>query len=395
MYTLIDIEHTSSINTMNSTSSDITTMPTPSPPAVTCLFMRFVMHSVFAGIICMVGILGNTLSMVVLGKDSQSPVATFMLQWLAGADNLFLILWAIHQSLTALVKYGEVNVHIAWTFVRVYTYPVLFIAQTATIWMTVVIAASRYVSVCIPYRASQIVTMPNTVKAVVGTWVFSIVYNIPRFFEAYLSPITVNGTTTWVYKRTERVGMNSYYELIYFDILYYITSFILPLVLLAVLNSRLTIAYQRIKKRRAQMRSQRSTPTASDNDNNITLVMIIVVLTFMLTQAPARMVQIIWDYKYTRCDTVQFILVEISKILEVLNSSINIVIYYGLRTRFREALCNLLCPMKRMCSSKSPTHLPLNNSNQQVNTCLTSPDQHTATSDGITYPTKKHNSDPV
>ena len=386
---MIDIVHTSlSMATINTTFDDVTTMAsTSAPPAVTCLFMRFVMHSVFAGVICIVGILGNTLSMVVLGKDSQSPVATFMLQWLAGADNLFLILWGIHLSLTALVKYSEVDTHISWLFVRVYTYPVLFIAQTATIWMTVVIAASRYVSVCIPYRAAQIVTMPNTRKAVFGTWIFSIVYNLPRFFEAYLTPRTVNGTTHWQYQRTA-LGMSQYYELIYFDILYYITSFVLPLVLLAVLNSRLTIAYRRIKKRRAQMRSQRTTTSASENDNNITLVMIIVVLTFMLTQAPARMVQILWDYKYTRCDTVQFILVEISKILEVLNSSINIFIYYGLRAKFREALCALLCPLRGLCTTKSPTSLP-QTENTQVTTFLTTPDQETTVSDLTQGDTKK------
>ena len=397
IYMPIDTGHTSLLATsINGTIiSDVTTMTTTTPEqaAATCLFMRFVMHSVFAGVICIVGILGNTLSMVVLGKDSQSPVATYMLQWLAGADNLFLVLWGIHLSLTALAKYSELSVHISWLFVRVYTYPVLFVAQTATIWMTVVIAASRYISVCIPYRASQIVTMPNTKKAVAGTWIFSVLYNLPRFFEAYLSPVTVNGTTQYAYKRTS-LGMSSYYELIYFDILYYISSFVLPLLLLAVLNSRLTIAYRRIKKRRAQMRGQRSSTSASDNDNNITLVMIIVVLTFMLTQAPARMVQILWDYKYTRCDTVQFILVEISKILEVLNSSINIFIYYGLRTKFRDALCALVCPLLGKCTTKSSTRLPLND-NHAVTTCLSTPEAETTVSDITADPTKKLNNGAV
>lgn len=358
--------------------------------AATCALTRFILFSVFAGVICIVGLFGNTLSMYVLGKDSQSPVASFMLQWLAAADNLFLVLWGIHFSLTYLIKYANLDVHDLWVLIRVYSYPILFIAQTATIWMTVVIAASRYVSVCIPFRAAQIVTMPNTKKAVYGTWCFSILYNIPRYFEAYLIPPHGN-ITTYTYTKTA-FGVSEYYRLIYFDILYYITSFVLPLVLVLFLNLRLTWAYRKIQKRRAQMRSQRANTTASDNDNNITLVMIIVVLTFIMSQAPARMVQILWEYKYDRCDTVQFILMEISKILEVLNSSINIFIYYGLRATFRDALNASVCPCFTECKKINSTRLPMNDNIKETN-CLTTPDadQETTISVLIGDPNKKSN----
>ena len=315
-----------------------------------CLLHNFIMHTLVAGVICIIGFVGNTVSFAVLGKDKQSPVATYMLQWLAFTDNAFLALWALHFSFKSLFKFSATPVHISWVFIRVYTYPILFIVQSATIWLTVVIAASRYVSVCMPYKAGQIVNMPNTKKAVYGTWIFSITYNLPRFFEAYLHPDTVNGTTT--YKYTPFLIANSYYVRIYFDVMYYITSFVLPLLLLAILNSRLTMAYRIIRNRRAQMmRTRTNTASSSDQDNNITLIMIIVVLVFMLTQAPARLVQILWEYKSSNCDSVQFIVIEISKILEVLNSSSNFFIYCALRAKFREALWGWLC--QRRTSSTS------------------------------------------
>jgi len=123
---------------------------------------------------------------------------------------------------------------------------------------------------------------------------------------------------------------------------------VLPLVLLAVLNSRLTMAYRVISNRRARMMSHRTTASGgtTDQENNITLIMIIVVLIFMLTQAPARLVQILWEYKSIECNNIQFVLIEISKLLEVLNSSTNFFIYCGIRAKFREALWSWMCNLK-------------------------------------------------
>ena len=95
---------------------------------------------------------------------------------------------------------------------------------------------------------------------------------------------------------------------------------------------------RRRSERRATLRRMSTVSVADDGDNNITLVMITVVLIFMITQAPARLVQVIWEYKYTRCYSLPFISIEISKIVEVLNSGVNFFIYCGLRPSFRSAL---------------------------------------------------------
>ena len=95
---------------------------------------------------------------------------------------------------------------------------------------------------------------------------------------------------------------------------------------------------QRRTERRATSRRISAASTTDDIDNNITLVMIIVVLVFMITQAPARIVQLIWEYKFNHCSSVQFVLIEISKVVEVINSSVNFFIYCGLRSKFRNAI---------------------------------------------------------
>ena len=66
----------------------------------------------------------------------------------------------------------------------------------------------------------------------------------------------------------------------------------------------------------------------------------------MLTQGPARIVQLIWEYKSSDCQSAQFVLIEISKIVEVINSSINFFIYCGLRPKFRNAINTDVCSGK-------------------------------------------------
>jgi hypothetical protein len=81
----------------------------------------------------------------------------------------------------------------------------------------------------------------------------------------------------------------------------------------------------------------------SDNENNITLVMIMVVVIFMLCQAPARIVQCVWGYKYNHCMEFIYYLIHISNTLEVLNSSVNFLIYCIFHKRFRDILYASYC----------------------------------------------------
>lgn len=125
---------------------------------------------------------------------------------------------------------------------------------------------------------------------------------------------------------------------IYGDYMYYAFSFVLPLLLLAVTNGLVTSAY-----RRAQGRRRRLTRQSGDSERSITLVMILVVLLFIICQAPARVVQIVWSYMYRDCRQLRAIVIHASNMLEVLNSSLNFVVYCLFHRRFRAILRSYCC----------------------------------------------------
>jgi hypothetical protein len=323
------------------------------------LLAKLTINTIIAGGVCFLGLAGNAFSYVVLRRDKQTPVASFLLQSLAVMDSFFLGLWFIHFSVNDIFEYARLDQYSFkyWIYIRLYSYPFLFIGQTATIWCTVLIALTRYIAICVPYRASQLCNLYQVHKYVAILCGFSVLYNVPRFFDTSVVHVTRNGTEKYFFALAD-LGQSWLYRLLYLDIAYYIFSFGLPLLILAVLNTRLTIAYRRVQKRRRHLRgggrggetntSGSTTITISSSksqhhaDPNITLVMIIVVLVFMLCNLPARVVQMVSQYQEQACLSPGFIVREFATVLEVLNSSVNFIIYCVFRKQFRDILCRIL-----------------------------------------------------
>lgn len=306
------------------------------------LAMSFAINSIGAGIVCLLGFVGNALSFAILSRDkSTSAVAAFLLKSLAFTDNLFLSVWFVHSSLKdAFAYFGwEKGFHVSYYYLQIYSYPLVFVGQTATIWLTVLIAASRYVAVCLPYRASAYCNLSITKRGVAGVLLFSAVYNAPRFFETELGTVTRRNVTDYQLFRSA-MGENAIYVLVYFDILYYIFSFVLPLLLLLGLNTRLTVAYRAIRKKRTAMRLNHRKD--GGHEQSITLVMIVVIVVFMVCNAPARLVQMVFQYSAQRCPTLPFFLTRLSTLLEVISSSANFLVYVAFRKQFRQAVCQCL-----------------------------------------------------
>lgn len=168
----------------STTTAAATSLPIADDTSCT-LVGRFIINTVVAGPLCLLGLLGNSLCFLVLRKDQDTPIASFLLQTLACCDNVFLGLWLLHFSLRDLFNFMHLNgdLHVVWMYVVLYTYPLLFVAQSATIWLTVLIAVYRYLAVCKPYTVHLRMDLLFAKKGVVGVIIFAVVYNLPRYFD--------------------------------------------------------------------------------------------------------------------------------------------------------------------------------------------------------------------
>jgi len=71
--------------------------------------------------------------------------------------------------------------------------------------------------------------------------------------------------------------------------------------------------------------------------------MIVVILTFMVCNVPAKVVQAVWSYHTQPCMSAEFFLSELSSVLEVFSSAVNFVVYCAFLRRFRRRLVAAVC----------------------------------------------------
>ena len=101
--------------------------------------------------------------------------------------------WLVQFSVNDLLEFvnadGWTYRSVGWNYVRLYTYPLVFVGQSATIGLTILIAANRFVAVCKPYHASTYCSLRLTRNAVAAVFVFAGLYNVPHFFETEMMTI--------------------------------------------------------------------------------------------------------------------------------------------------------------------------------------------------------------
>lgn len=110
-----------------------------------CGPVLFIFYVGIFGPIVIFGIIGNTLSFIVLSWEKHNRVATFLLQCLALTDSLFLLISGICQIFPAMTIYLQALSikRMIQPYIQVIFWPFVHITQFLTVWMTVLVAFNR------------------------------------------------------------------------------------------------------------------------------------------------------------------------------------------------------------------------------------------------------------
>jgi len=193
------------------------------------------------------------------------------------------------------------------------------------------------------------------------TILFVCVYNMPRFFEYDMScysiaaPSSANDTANSNISaaqsysasdqdcRSELVKSKTY-QIVYENVLYCLVVYLGPLGLLLFFNIGLVRELLPSNRNRRLSSGFEETSDERHERNNITLVMLVIIVIFLVTQTPAYVNQLLYYFLAEtnyECGDVYFYYFHLSNLFVSLNSSLNFVVYCVCRRNFRRRLAAL------------------------------------------------------
>jgi hypothetical protein len=211
------------------------------------------------GMLSVFGILGNAISLWVLSRDPVRSTTLTSLKALAASD-LVLLIGALGQQVVPLAceMAGSSDPFcLGQGYSRVYFWPIVCAAQTASVWLTVLISTERYFAICSPLTLGRAAGGVRKVRLAIAVIILlSIAFNVPRFFEyrpelvITTSPCPVEDSSTQqmtdCHQNVTRVVLSdsqlrhdSVYRYLYNTALYGVVIYAAPLSTVAALNIRL------------------------------------------------------------------------------------------------------------------------------------------------------------
>ncbi|CAH1788659.1 unnamed protein product [Owenia fusiformis] len=315
------------------------------------LTFRITVDVIIVGILCIFGLLGNIISMVVMRSDKITSAKTtrFLLQGLSVSDSSFLIMAFISATLRGIMKYTNWGdpFHGRYHHMYRYIWALSAIARLLAVNFVVLVTIERYIATCHPLNVKVWCTLKRIRITATITVLASMLLNIPRFFD--LNPVAYN------YNCTDIVHVGGYadylelngmfYSVIYVTVVYYTADVIIPLTILLILNAKIITTLKRnfnAVTRLGSSISQRAAEKAQAKEKSITMMCFVVVVVFIICQTPAfacNIVYTLYAFGVNMPDrNIMTYWYSIGTALIVLNSATNIGIYFVFSKQFRRVL---------------------------------------------------------
>ncbi len=312
-----------------------------------CDVFIFVVFRVILPPICILGVIGNMLSLVVFSSVNAHPTI-FLLKSLALSDTSFLITSLLSRSMDQFSLWYKCKVvEIFGNYIFPFGGP---LALTMISWITCLITFFRFYIVCYPFNAYKLPNLQGTRFIVLIFFVMAALMEIPRFFEQEMFHYhDVNLNATCFYSNYTLLYQNKWYQIFYRNMFVLGISLILPIVWCVVLTGKLVLTILRTTSERKQLLAK--SKMYDLQESYITRVSVLVVMIYIVCQLPSAIYAIMRnvmtiDYEHA-CSSYLYT-VYIGELMLVVNSAVNFIVYALTTPRFRRKLktvCLTRCDM--------------------------------------------------
>lgn len=323
-------------------------VPDTSPAKTSLDHFNFYINVVVDGLLCLLGYIGNIFTIVVVQRQGSRGSNAIFLQALALADSAFLTYVVLYVVLRSVYPYtGQLKaIHDVQNYLVAFVLPFGWTAQTATIWMVMLMAIDRYLMVAHPLQSTTWCT-PTRARRGAGLVVLAaVLFNAvrwPRYYFTAFSSNTQTNSTFVSHLSAEIPGWHEeIYRRVYHISLTFIFLFILPLVIISVMNAQLMTAIHAARERRVAM--TQGLKGSGPPSLNVTLMLVVMISIFIVCQLPDFIAAIIGAGNFKVNDTIYSYYAGIKELLLVFNSACNFYLYLIFNKKMRATFVGLFRP---------------------------------------------------
>ncbi|KAK7493771.1 hypothetical protein BaRGS_00014912, partial [Batillaria attramentaria] len=303
---------------------------------------QFWLHGVVGNILAVFGLFGNALSIVVLCNRRMRSSTSYYLISLAVYDNFILLSMVFFFNLPAISEHTSAIQDYNNNFQHVipFAYPLSLAAQMGSIYTCVAFTIERFIAVCRPLHAANTCTKSRAKRAILLIFLWSMLYNVPRYFHYEIQSVYDNETGQHVARMTEsEFGRDEVFQHVYIIYFQLFFMFLLPFLIILVLNTALVRAIKRSFHQRQEM------STSATREHNLTVMLVAVIIVFLVCQFPTIVDNIlvaIVGYERHGGKASFVLFYYFCTFMVTINSSINFILYCLFGKKFRMVLCHIL-----------------------------------------------------
>jgi nociceptin receptor len=302
---------------------------------------QFVTGCVIIPIVCILGIVTNSLTLIVLNQKNMHTSTNTYLSALAVADMIKLVNDTLYFVTVLLFRVKPKAGNILYGYLYPYAHFIFSLSTSISSWLTISVAVERYIMVCHATRARGICTIQRARVVSITVFIVMSIIALPYAFRYRTIRVYDSATNTTMYDvETTKMWENK----IFVDVFNWIQNLlrsIIPIAILLVVNFRIIKALNRSRANNKKISSR----------NRITIMLISVIVVFITCVTPDAIMSIVGAGYHDESNYLIKGIREITDMLLGVNAAINFVLYCGFNKGFRQNFVSLF--LQRCVKEKS------------------------------------------